>query len=51
VGSEPYLLGMATMEPRPKDHQYGRLHGVGAEPVQGFLAGLERGGETGRSDD
>jgi hypothetical protein len=32
------------------DHQHGGLHGAGAEPVQGFLAGLINATDNGGGD-
>jgi hypothetical protein len=48
----PRASGARTRSRRPHsgrgarpsvDHQHGRLHGVGAEPVQGLLTGLNDG--------
>jgi hypothetical protein len=35
-------LGKGTANVAPTDHQHGRLHGPGAEPIQGVLAGVNR---------
>jgi hypothetical protein len=38
-----FMLLRLPWSTAPVDHQYRRLHGAGAEPVQGLLAGLNGG--------